>query len=372
MQNEKKTNRIGAILIQIVAFAAFLAGGYGVGTLLANSAGDRVSVAGMGLPAILFSVIVLLYLVILAHETGHLLAGKLAGMQPFLLITGPLKLMATNSGWQVGLNRSVGLAGGLAACMPRTTENLRRQLFFLVAGGPLTSLVGGVLGLLVFRLLPSDSAWGLAALVFGFTSLVIFLVTILPARTSGFQTDGAQILSLLRGGAEVEQRALLLVLQAESIKGVRPRDYPPEILQRLASVRVDPLIDAAADLMGYYHRLDRGDIEQAGQVMEKLLEARAQIPETLRRAVYLEAAFFRAAHKSDAVSAREFYRKGLGALAEKHTLLRSEAAVLFAEGRLPEAREKSLQAMRQAARSFDIGSAAAEREWLDRFIGQSA
>jgi len=354
--------------VTLVMIFLFAAAGYAGGNLLANSAIDLKTSNDLGIVSAILIALVALYLVLLTHELGHLLFGKLAGMRPFLLITGPLKMVATQKGWQVSLNTNIALAGGLAACMPVRTETMRRDLLWLVAGGPLTSLLGSLLGFLLYALVPDGSSWNFFGLLFGVTAGAIFLVTLVPAKTSGFMTDGAQILSLLRGGIEAEQRALILILQAESLNGIRPRDYSPEILQRMLSTRCNPAMDASVDLLAYYHHLDRGDVEQAGQLLDQILARENDLPEGLKQAVYLEAAFFQAACRKQPQLARQFFQRGGGALTEKHTLLRSEAAVLFAEGHFSEAREKFSKAQLLFETAFDIGGAQAEKEWLDRYI----
>ncbi len=359
---------IKKILKQMVVFVLFGLAGLGVGILLRRLDVNLAPTPALSMPQVILIGLAAIYLVLLTHELGHLLAGKLAGMRPFLLITGPLKVFATQNGLQIGFNRNLSLAGGLAACLPQTTDHLRRQLLIMAAGGPLASLLGGLLGMGFFFLLPSESLWKYFGLVFGVTALVIFAATSIPGKTAGFQTDGGQILSLLRGGAEVEQRALLVILQAESLKGTRPRDWPDNILRRLLEMRTTPMLDAAAQLMNYYHALDSGDLARAGESLQSLLAIEAQIPEGLKQAVYLEQAFFLALYRGDALSAERFFHKSTGALVEQSTILRAEAALLFAQGQHGQARQKAEQAIRRANQSFDRGAAIAEREWLQPIL----
>ena len=355
-------------IFALLAFVGMGVAGYLIGSWIGNSNVSLKAPKELNFFSAILIALVALYLVLLTHELGHLLFGKLAGMRAFLLITGPLKLVATQKGWQVSLNTNISLAGGLAACMPVRTETMRRDLLWLVAGGPIISLLGSLLGFLLYALVPDGSSLSFFGLLFGVTAGAIFLVTLIPAKTSGFMTDGAQILSLLRGGIEVEQRVMILILQAESLNGVRPRDYPPEILQRLLTLRYNPMMDASVDLLGYYHHLDRGDVEQAGQLLDQVLAHENDLPEGLKQAVYLEAAFYQAACRKQAQPARQFFQRGGGALTEKHTLLRSEAAVLFAEGNFSEARARITQAQPLFEHAFDAGGARAEKDWLDRYI----
>ncbi len=353
---------------QVLVFAFFGLTGLGIGTLLGRLTPKPGPALSLTIPQVILIGLAAIYLALLTHELGHLLAGKLAGMRPFLLITGPLKVFATQKGLQIGLNRNLSLAGGLAACLPQTTDNLKRQLLIMAAGGPLSSLLGGLIGLGLLFTLPSESTWKYASLLFGVTALAIFVVTSIPGKTSGFQTDGGQILSLLRGGNDVEQRALLVILQAESLKGTRPRDWPTDILRRLLEMRTDSMLNAATGLMHYYHALDSGDLARAEESLQTLLKDETQLPEGLKQSTYLEQAFFQALYRGDASSAEKFFCKSAGALVEKSTILRAEAALLFAQGQREQARQKAAEAIRQSNHSFDVGAAVAEREWLQPIL----
>lgn len=359
---------IKKVLKQVIVFTLFGLAGLGIGTLLGRLDGPSRPVVPLSLPQIILIALAAIYLALLAHELGHLLAGKLIGMRPFLLITGPLKVFATQKGLQIGLNRNLSLAGGLAACLPQKTDQLKRQLLIIAAGGPLSSLLGSLFGLTLFFMLPPESPWKYAGFLFGVISLVIFAVTIIPGKTAGFQTDGGQILSLLRGGQDVEHRALLVILQAESLNGIRPRDWSTDILRRVLELRTTPMLDAVAGLMRYYYALDSGDLPCAEESLQTLLTNEAQLPEGLKQAVYLEQAFFVALHRSDAHTAGQFFRKGAGAPVEKSTALRAEAALLFAQGQREQARHKAAEAIRQSNQSFDVGAAVAEREWLQPIL----
>ena len=131
--------------VTLLVFVGMGVAGYWVGSWLGSSNIPLKAPSDLNAFSAILIALAALYLVLLTHELGHLLFGKLAGMRPFLLITGPLKMVATQKGWQVSLNTNIALAGGLAACMPVRTETMRRDLLWLVAGGPLTSLLGSFL-----------------------------------------------------------------------------------------------------------------------------------------------------------------------------------------------------------------------------------
>ena len=118
--------------------------------------------------------------------------------------------------------------------------------------------------------------------------------------------------------------------------------------------------------MAYYAALDRGEIDRAGSHLSKALQAEDRLAKGFVEAIYLEAAYFYGALRKDLASARQFLLKGKHSLAEAHTQLRAEAAVLFAAGDINAAQAKAREAILMAERSFDRGSALAEKAWLER------
>lgn len=185
--------------------------------------------------ALLFGMVLLYHLVLLVHECGHLLGGRLVGFRFLLLIVGPLKLVREQHGIQASFNRSPGMWGGLAGSVPPNDHDLRRRMVVMAAGGPLASLV--------LALLTGSLAWGvshqtacppactsssttlvwLLLLFTSATSFLIFLVTSTPSRFGGFVSDGARLLMLRHGGPAAERLCAVVAVQAAALAGQRPR-----------------------------------------------------------------------------------------------------------------------------------------------------
>jgi hypothetical protein len=372
MDQSQKTHPWKKYIVPIGLFGVFALGGYGLGSVLGKNL-NKTEIETIQPFWFLAGSVLAVYLVLLTHEIGHLLAGWLVGMRPFLLVSGPFKLIVTNKGLEVGVNTNLALAGGLAACMPGKTGILKHQLMALVAGGPLTSLLLGIVGLFATSLLPEGSLAGLLSLVFGLAGLGIFAATMFPGKTSGFMTDGAQLWSLLRGGSEVEERMGLLLLQAESLSGNRPRDYSPELLQQVSMAPSSSLTGIAGNLFAYYHYLDCGEISKAGTALREIMEQIEHTPQGLKQAIYLEYAYYLAVHEGDRIQAEQALHQGkAGALVEKHTELRCEAAVLWAQGKTAGAAALAEKAYALAHRSMDKGAALAEQEWLKYLLASNS
>ncbi len=367
-------------LRSLLVFGLFLAAGAflgtGIGRFLNGIGFQRGFLARLDLVLLPFWLLALVavicfFLAITFHELGHALGGRLVGFRFYLLVVGPVLLIRQGERIHLRLNRSLSGAGGLTASLPVDQHKIDRRYGLVVLSGPLTSLFLGALGLWAACGLPIQnpgSPWlsltFFALFCFGLMNLLLFLVTVIPYRYAGLDSDGAQLLDLLWGGTRTERKKRLLAFTAQSWSGVRPRDWDAANLQCLLELRSGLPEDALIDLLVYYQSLDRGDIALAGEYLSEGLKLAEQALEQLRPAFYLETAFFQAAYQENPEHARQMYEQARGGLAEAHTRLRAEAAVLLAEGRIEEGCYKAREALRLAPLSSDRGSAQAEMDWL--------
>jgi hypothetical protein len=309
------------------------------------------------------------FLILLVHELGHVAAGRLVGFEFILLIVGPLTVMRTAQGISYSLNRNMRFFGGLTANAPPDDRDLDRRMAITTAGGPLASLLFSGLSLLLTRpLLRLDFTTGFTALLVSVFSGLVFILTLIPRRAGGLMSDGARLLSLARGGEDARLRSLMIVLQAELMAGVRPRDLNPVALQELLHAQDDSFMGVATGLVAYYHYLDAEEIEQAGEQLVRALKARERLPVGFREGVALEAAYFYAVQRVEAGKARKYLEESKGAVAEEHTRLRAEAAVLLLEGKREAAEDAVRKGIQAAEKSFQRGAAQAEIEWMQALL----
>ncbi len=241
-----------------------------------------------------------LFAVLLAHELGHLLGGRLVGFRAFLLIIGPFRMERGALGWVWHRNTSLSLAGGMAGSAPADAVNLRTRSGVMVAGGPVASVILGVLGLLGWwftdpsNLGPNTPLARVIAsfvlLTVGGTSLGIALVTLVPACTSGFYTDGARLLMLLHGGPVAERDAAIQAVVGASLAGVRPRDWSPALLERARSLVDGSMQEVVAWQLTQTQCADVGATGEALEWLERVLSAVDRLPPVLHTGVRLDAA----------------------------------------------------------------------------------
>lgn len=317
------------------------------------------------------------FLGILVHELGHVAGGKLAGFRFLLLLAGPFKLQRTPDGLRLGLNFSANLAGGLACLLPEDDRNLTRRMAVFIAGGPVASLLLGLVAGLggwawygSFTPLAPPSygalAGALGLVITGAISLALFVVSALPATAGGFATDGRRLAMLAQKGERAEREAALTVLVSAAMSGVRAGDYPAELVARVAEHADASGFGLMGKLMGYYHALDRGELATAGARLTEVVAGAAELPQMTRESVHAEHAYWLAVHGGDVAGARAALAQAGGCTFDPATKLRAEAAVLRAEGDQAGATAKAdaaLVALRK--RTMALKPSADVVEWIE-------
>jgi hypothetical protein len=150
--------------------------------------------------------------------------------------------------------------------------------------------------------------------------------------------------------------------------GVRPREWDAEYMMRLQQPTEDAATSATVGLLGYYCALDRGQPEQAGELLDRALVSVAEAQGTDRSAILLEAAYFEGFHRQNPVVARKWLHQVKINELREYTFLRGAAAVLLAEGLFADAAASVKAALAQVKRSIDFGGVQAEKEWLKAIL----
>ena len=184
------------------------------GDLAPSPAADEGGAASSIVATIAF-VVVAAFLALAVHEIGHAIGGRLHGMRLGTLIVGPAHIQREPDGrlgWR--LNRRLSLAGGVVSSVPGSTQGLRRAMLSFAAGGPVTSVVVGVLVLATYALTdlrdttaaqgPLQDALAAGVFMLGVVSVGIGFVTLLPISQGAFVNDAKRILKLLRSGASAD------------------------------------------------------------------------------------------------------------------------------------------------------------------------
>jgi len=292
------------------------------------------------------------------HELGHLLGGVAAGFRPLLFMVGPLRVEREGERFRVKLAFKGALFGGLAACAPTDTRDLRRRTLWLIAGGPLASFAAGVLLLGLRSVLDAPPVADTLLLGTGAISLLIWLASAIPSTAGGFYSDGARIIRLVRGGADVEREVACLAIIGLSMGGARPRDWSPELVARASAGEPDTLFGVAGRIYAYSHEVDAGRVEAARAHIEAAVAAAEVLPRQARPGLMLQAALFAARVERDAARARAFLERAAGGvMLQAHSRPLAEAAIAWAEGDRARAAERLDAAEAALGHASDPGGA---------------
>lgn len=315
--------------------------------------------------------IVSLFLVLLTHECGHLSAGLLQRCRFELLIVGPLKIARENGKISVGLNKSLALAGGIAATSPEDTRNIVRRFTIIVLSGPLASLaLAGVLWV-ISLFIPVATIWRDLLQLTSLLSLLIFLVTALPLPMGTFYTDGARVLMLMRKSEEAKRWTALISLQRLSMGGQPPMYWNAELLHQATALNDASMDNLTGCWLSYYAAIDRGDEAWAGQLVERLKLGHARATALVKAPLALDIAYFVARYQHDAIEAENWYAQSKKAVVAHSTLLRTEAALALSQGELEEARAKAEEGLQKLTKVTEASTRGFEERRLNDLLQQT-
>jgi len=297
---------------------------------------------------------VLILVVLGTHEIGHLLGGLSQGMRFLLLIVGPFGWHASISGARFEWNTNLALMGGIAAAVPtKTGASLRRQLLVLIAGGPIASLLLTIFAVVLASV--SDPRFAAYCIFVAATSFGIFLVTLIPVRSGGFMSDGMQIIDVLRGGSAVIERSAIMQIFAQSLAGVRPRDWDSAAVDELSKIDSDdPLRRTGSSLFLLARAMDRGHDSDITRYRALLEDGVDGYPSGFRQSIHVELAVC-AWLAGDMDAIRRHLKASKGGVVEKSRRLLAHAALAKLEGRDEDCERDRLLAIKALAKASDAG-----------------
>jgi hypothetical protein len=366
METAAKVPRQSNVKKFLVQMAAGMVGGAVFGALAAYflvGSAPKLELGVAGKLAMAAVVVISFPLFVGVHELGHLLGGMAVGFRPLLFMVGPLRVERTGDRFSTKLTFKGAMFGGLAACAPMDTRDLRRRTLWLIAGGPLASLVTGILFLTLRPLLDAPPLPDALLLVSGLVSLLIWMIASIPGTAGGFYSDGARIIRLLRGGPDVEREVAVIAIMGLSMGGARPREWSPELVARGAAGEPDTIFGVAGRLYAHMYEVDHGRVEAARAQLQAVLAAIEILPKQSRAGLMLQAALFAARADRDAVRARELLEQSVGGvMVPAHSRPLVEAAIALIEGDRARAAERLSAAEAGLKGAIDPGGAARAAE----------
>ena len=162
------------------------------------------------------------YVTVTVHEIGHLLAGRIVGMRPGAVVIGGISIFKSGQRWLIRFDYRRMFSGGLAKVLPEKGDFRPASFRWMVAGGPLASiLLTVVCGLMELRYGPG--LWGTTDTLC-WVGLLTAVGPLVPASKGLNKSDGARLWTLARRPEQARVWMALRALQTEETNGVRPRD----------------------------------------------------------------------------------------------------------------------------------------------------
>jgi hypothetical protein len=272
----------------------------------------------------------------LLHEAGHLLASMMLGFQVLGGSLGPLHMQMLPGDVKVSWAwKTLGTAS--ISAVPRTMDHWRGSLLMVIAAGPTMTLVSALMA--VCRPVTVFNTYFLQV------SLLLFVLGLIPnSRNARRQNDARLFLDLLRrpGSSELELKIRLKQLM---LSGVRPQDYPQELLRRLAAFRGRREAECAFAQALAQWASDCDEIELASDWDLRALELAGECGGSILNAALASSACFDLVFRQDRESAAlKFAQVDCQALFPTCFAQRSAAASLIACGRLHRASAHILRA----------------------------
>ena len=316
--------------------ASLLVGGTAVVLLVASYGSEGFT--------LLVPLVLLYFAIIVVHEGGHALAGRLIGWNVYLAGVGPLLVRFRPFAVRMGRVPGRQYFGWVLAAPPSLAKRTRTRLIWFYLGGALANVATALSTAAIFAFSPGASAKGAAAAIIAM-SLAVGLSTLVPFyRKKVARSDGAKIVALFRKPQTlVEYDVALTNVVLLYMSGTRPSLWSEALVAVLEAGSADDAKDAAADTYLFERYFFTGDFARARAVLDRSL-ARAEKLSLDRDGFHIADAFLAALVERDAVHAEAALARVQKPEGHKFSYARAEAAIAIAHGD----RAGALEALRAA------------------------
>jgi hypothetical protein len=350
----------------LVLFALGGIVGYGVGRLASKEVGHHLKSTPWLFQGLVITLPLSYFIVVGWHELGHVVGGLLVRFRFNSLLIGPMKLEKKEGRLRLRLNRSLNLAGGLTLMLPDDIANLRNRFITYIAAGPISSVVLTLLCRQLSLTVFEGSPFSVVTDVLACMSALIFVVTAVPLKMGGMETDGKQILNLLIPKRSKVSIATLSAI-AHGQSGGRPRDLSlPLIVEAIEAVDTPDSKYVALQSVAYLHLVDDGKVEEAEGHLEELVNHIHVFPAGMRESLWLIPAFHAAFYDRNLESALAHYSKYRASVfsdeSDEHRL---RAALACLEGDADRVKVEVAKARENLSSLMEPGLAPFYRDCLD-------
>lgn len=213
----------------------------------------------------MIGIVIMGFIVLAAHELGHLITGLMNGFRFDLFVVGPLGVKRENDKVKVYLNKNLAYYGGVAGTSPihESKDNAKKFAYVLLAG-PIASIIFAIICFTISYF--AGKPIGIIFYTGGMISIAIFFATTIPSRTGMFFTDRKRYQRLVTPGKDqqVELAILNIIVgyaKENSYKDIKIKDIEMLISDELPFMK----------FFGLYN-LVCYQLEMDGEIKEKTLQ----------------------------------------------------------------------------------------------------
>lgn len=239
---------------------------------------------------------------VIIHECGHLLPSLCLGFRVCRLVIGPLAIVRSQSKWRLEYSRKWFMAS--VSAVPAGEFAWRARMLFVVAAGPLASFyffLYAMHQLVDFGpFTPSSEMWSSLAQL----NFFIFVLGLVPnSASAGTRNDARLFLTLCKNGDEAQQIRLYHATTRLQAAGIRPREYPLALLNKLANTKGNPDLTLFNAHTLFLWALDRQDLAVADRWDKYTAELMDERSLRLSDTVLIESGCFDLLHRESPLNA---------------------------------------------------------------------
>lgn len=212
------------------------------------------------------------------HELGHVVAGKKNGFYITAVTIWFFRWVKKGGHFRFDLCR-LGEEAGYTESIPTSPENMAKRYKSMSLGGIYASLITTILSIgFIFTAGHVPIAlYSILSMALPISAYFLF-GTALPMQNGGFKNDGGVVWDINKNTDSSKVACAILSFQGELYQGKTPSEVEEKLLFDLPQLPEDDINFALLLNAKYSYYLDKGDIENAKKVSDRLFTLIEDLP----------------------------------------------------------------------------------------------
>lgn len=236
------------------------------------------------------------WLSIIIHEAGHLVAGLLTGYRFVSFRIGSLMLVKRHNDY-IWKRFSIMGTGGQCLMAPQSDQLIDQPYFLYHLGGVLANLTSSLLAY-VTQLNLSPSSVKLFMIIFAVIGLLLGLTNAIPLNVDLVTNDGMNLILL---GKDPQARASFnkqLLINEGLSHNIRLKDLPQEWFELPDDYDKTNIFHTSINIFKMHRLIDSQQYDQAVKFIDELLASKQQFVGIHEAILKMEALFFKLIHNN--------------------------------------------------------------------------